>query len=164
MLSCLICCQHALEASQFTSLDGFKAGLGKFLEQYSDTPPVPGYTPINDNSLLSWRRTHTMCQLSRAWPDKLFKMYQMYISQSWYVEQNDGNRTRVLWVRATDANPYTTPETLNYDILDICSEDVILCICAYPTPDLSNDKFCRSCSTLLATSKQHTTCYRQAVQ
>ena len=49
-----------------TSLDGFKAWLGKFLEQYSDTPPVPGYTPINDNSLLSWRRTHTMCQLSRA--------------------------------------------------------------------------------------------------
>ena len=42
------------------SLDSFKTGLGKFLEQYPDTPPVPGYTPVNDNSLLSWRKMHTM--------------------------------------------------------------------------------------------------------
>lgn len=48
-----------------TSLDGFKAGLGRFMEQCPDTPPIPGYTPSNDNSLLSWRRTHTM-QLSCA--------------------------------------------------------------------------------------------------
>lgn len=46
-----------------TSLDGFKVELSRFLEQYPDTPPVIGYTPANDNSLLSWRRTHTM-QLS----------------------------------------------------------------------------------------------------
>ena len=46
-----------------TSLGGFKAGLGRFMEQCPDTPPIPGYTPSNDNSLLSWRRTHTM-QLS----------------------------------------------------------------------------------------------------
>ena len=46
-----------------TSLDAFKVGLSRFLEQYPDTPPVPGYTPTNDNSLLSWRRTHPM-QLS----------------------------------------------------------------------------------------------------
>ena len=39
------------------SLDNFKVGLGRFLEQYPDTPPVPGYTPANDNSLLSWRWT-----------------------------------------------------------------------------------------------------------
>ncbi|KAL5260256.1 hypothetical protein ACHWQZ_G010398 [Mnemiopsis leidyi] len=48
-----------------TSLDGFKAGLGRFMEQCPDTPLIPGYTPSNDNSLLSWRRTHTM-QLSCA--------------------------------------------------------------------------------------------------
>ena len=48
-----------------TSLDSFKVELGRFVEQYPDTPPVAGYTPINDNSLLSWRRTHTM-PLSRA--------------------------------------------------------------------------------------------------
>ena len=48
-----------------TSLELFKVGLSRFLEQYPDTPPVPGYTPMNDNSLLSWGRTHQM-QLSRA--------------------------------------------------------------------------------------------------
>ena len=40
-----------------TSLDNFKVGLGRFLDEYPDTPPVPGYTPVNNNSLLSWRRT-----------------------------------------------------------------------------------------------------------
>ena len=44
-------------------LDSFKVGLGRFLEQYPDAPPVPGYTPTNDNSMLNWRRTHSM-QLS----------------------------------------------------------------------------------------------------
>ena len=39
------------------SLDNFKVGLGRFLDKYPDTQPVPGYTPVNDNSLLSWRRT-----------------------------------------------------------------------------------------------------------
>ena len=53
------------ELRSLTTLGSFKAGLGRFLEQYPDTPPVPGYTPQNDNSLLSWGRTHTM-QLSRA--------------------------------------------------------------------------------------------------
>ena len=48
-----------------TKLDCFKAELGRVLERYPDTPPVPGYTPLNDNSLLSWRRTHPM-QLSCA--------------------------------------------------------------------------------------------------
>ena len=48
-----------------TKLDCFKAELGRVLERYPDTPPVPGYTPLNDNSLLSWRRTHSM-QLSCA--------------------------------------------------------------------------------------------------
>ena len=41
------------------TLESFKVGLGQFLEQFPDTPPVPGYTPANDNSLLSWRWTST---------------------------------------------------------------------------------------------------------
>ena len=47
------------------TLETFKCGLGRFLEQYPDTPPVTGYTGVNDNSLLSWNigRTHSM-QLS----------------------------------------------------------------------------------------------------
>ena len=44
------------------TLESFKTGLGRFLEQFPDTPPVPGQTAVNDNSLLSWRRTHTMQQ------------------------------------------------------------------------------------------------------
>ena len=51
------------DVRSLSTLEGFKAGLGRFMEQYPDTPPVPGYTPANDNSLLNWRRTHTM-QLS----------------------------------------------------------------------------------------------------
>ena len=51
------------ELRSIKMLNSFKAGLGSFLEQCPDTPPVTGYTPMNDNSLLSWRRTHPM-QLS----------------------------------------------------------------------------------------------------
>ena len=43
--------------SQLETLASFKIGLGMFLEQFPDTPPVPGYTPANDNSLLSWKET-----------------------------------------------------------------------------------------------------------
>ena len=46
--------------NSLSTLDSFKVGLGQFLEQFPDTPPVPGYTPAHDNSLLSWRRTHTL--------------------------------------------------------------------------------------------------------
>ena len=49
-----------MELRSIASLDSFKTGLGRFLEQFPDTPPVPGYTPNNDNSLLSWKRTHSM--------------------------------------------------------------------------------------------------------
>ena len=38
-----------------TSLDQFKAALGKFLKEIPDTPPVPGYTSANRNSLLDWK-------------------------------------------------------------------------------------------------------------
>ena len=46
------------EVSTLGTLEAFKVGLGRFLERYPDTPPVPGYSPLHDNSLLSWRRTH----------------------------------------------------------------------------------------------------------
>ena len=36
------------------TLDAFKVALGRFVEQFPDQPPVPGYTPPNSNSLLSW--------------------------------------------------------------------------------------------------------------
>ena len=53
------------EIRSIKTLDAFKSGLGVFLEQYPDTPPVTGVTGINNNSLLSWKqgRTHLM-QLS----------------------------------------------------------------------------------------------------
>ena len=53
------------ELRSVSTLESFKAGLGRFLEQYPDTPPVTGHTAVNDKSLLSWekRRTHPM-QLS----------------------------------------------------------------------------------------------------
>ena len=38
-----------------TSLDQCKAALGKFLKEIPDTPPVPGYTSANRNSLLDWK-------------------------------------------------------------------------------------------------------------
>lgn len=32
-----------------TALDKSKVGLDRFIEQCPDTPPVTGYTPLNDN-------------------------------------------------------------------------------------------------------------------
>ena len=49
-----------VELRAITELESFKVGFSRFMEHYPDTPHVPGYTPNNDNSLLSWRRTHTM--------------------------------------------------------------------------------------------------------
>ena len=51
------------EINTLDSLDSFKIGMGRFLERFPDTPPVPGYTPANDNSLLSWKETR-MTQMS----------------------------------------------------------------------------------------------------
>ena len=36
------------------SLDSFKAELGGFIGKFPDTPPTPGYTASNNNSLLDW--------------------------------------------------------------------------------------------------------------
>ncbi len=36
------------------TLDLFKVSLGRFLDKFPDSPPVPGYTPPNSNSLLDW--------------------------------------------------------------------------------------------------------------
>ena len=49
--------------SQLKSLESFKIGLGGFLDQFPDTPPVTGYTTVNNNSLLSWKETR-MTQMS----------------------------------------------------------------------------------------------------
>ncbi len=46
--------------SVIKSLENFKIELGRFLEQFPDTPPVTGYATANDNSLLSWKETHKM--------------------------------------------------------------------------------------------------------
>ena len=51
------------DVSQLISLESFKIGFGRFLEQFPDTPPVPGYTAVNNNSLLSWKETR-MTQMS----------------------------------------------------------------------------------------------------
>ena len=37
-----------------TSLEPFKVALSSFLESYPDTPPLSGYTSINNNSLAEW--------------------------------------------------------------------------------------------------------------
>ena len=37
------------------SLDAFKRVLGYYLKKITDTPPVPGYTAANRNSLLDWK-------------------------------------------------------------------------------------------------------------
>ncbi|CAL8335506.1 unnamed protein product [Boreogadus saida] len=37
-----------------TSLEAFKVALGEYLRRIPDTPPVPGYTAVNRNSLLDW--------------------------------------------------------------------------------------------------------------
>ena len=38
--------------NQQPTLDAFKVALGAFLDRLPDTPPVPGYTPQNSNSIL----------------------------------------------------------------------------------------------------------------
>jgi hypothetical protein len=37
-----------------TTLDAFKSVLGDYLRKVPDTPPAPGYTAANRNSLLDW--------------------------------------------------------------------------------------------------------------
>ena len=47
------------DVSQLNLLESFKIGLCRFLEQFLDTPPIPGYTAVNNNSLLSWKEMRT---------------------------------------------------------------------------------------------------------
>ena len=42
------------ETTRKTKLSTFKTALGSFLKQIPDTPPTPGYTSINNNSILSY--------------------------------------------------------------------------------------------------------------
>ena len=55
-----LCDLLPVELRAITELESFKVGFSRFMEHYPDKPHVPGYTPNRDNSLLSWRRTHTM--------------------------------------------------------------------------------------------------------
>jgi len=71
------------DVNTLESLDSFKIGLGTFLERFPDTPPVPGYTPANDNSLLSWKETR-MTQMSWARPVKPTKTYQNVRTKLFY--------------------------------------------------------------------------------
>ena len=38
-----------------STLAGLKSSLGSFMAQFPDNPPIPGYTPPNNNSLIEWR-------------------------------------------------------------------------------------------------------------
>ena len=42
------------ETTRIMKLTSFKTSLGKFLQQLPDTPPTPGYTSVNNNSILSY--------------------------------------------------------------------------------------------------------------
>ena len=42
------------DINTINSLNEFKGGLGRYLRKIPDTPPVPGYTAVNRNSLLDW--------------------------------------------------------------------------------------------------------------
>ena len=40
--------------NKHTALEPFKIALGKFLEGFPDTPPLDGYSPATNNSLMEW--------------------------------------------------------------------------------------------------------------
>ena len=48
-------------------LECFKAKLGSFLDSFPDTPPTPGYTASNTNSLIDWFNQRGGPQMAR-WP------------------------------------------------------------------------------------------------
>ena len=55
-----------------TSLEAFKVSLGEYLRRIPDTPPVPGYTAVNRNSLLD------------SLPKSLLK-YQLFHKTAYYI-------------------------------------------------------------------------------
>ena len=42
------------DVNEKTNMESFKVALRNFISQFPDTPPVKGYTTINNNSLLEW--------------------------------------------------------------------------------------------------------------
>ena len=59
-----------------TSLESFKAVLGNYIKKIPDTPPIPGHTAINRNSLLDWSKEkggRTWCCWPDVSPTELFK-------------------------------------------------------------------------------------------
>ena len=50
------------DVNQQNTLDGLKVALGSFISKFPDTPPVPGYTSVNRNSLLDWMNEKDVLQ------------------------------------------------------------------------------------------------------
>ena len=48
------------DVNSITTLDAFKAALGRYLKKIPDTPSTPGYTAANRNSLLDWSMNSKM--------------------------------------------------------------------------------------------------------
>ena len=42
------------EIKSISTLNKFKSALDSFLQSFPDTPPTPGYTGVNGNSLVEW--------------------------------------------------------------------------------------------------------------
>ena len=51
------------ELTVIENLEQFKNKLTKFLLSFPDKPPIRGYTPPNNNSLLSWRNERVFTSL-----------------------------------------------------------------------------------------------------
>ena len=50
------------DVRQQNTLDGLKEALSRFISKFPDTPPVPGYTAVNRNSLLDWANEKDILQ------------------------------------------------------------------------------------------------------
>ena len=42
------------EVNKQTDLESFKISLGSFMDTIPDTPPTPGYSAVNSNSMIDW--------------------------------------------------------------------------------------------------------------
>ena len=42
------------EVKMMSELESFKVSLGAFMDKVPDTPPTPGYTAVNSNSMIDW--------------------------------------------------------------------------------------------------------------
>jgi hypothetical protein len=42
------------EVKMMSELESFKVSLGAFMDKVPDTPPTPGFTAVNSNSMIDW--------------------------------------------------------------------------------------------------------------